>query len=114
MNDLDVEPHPRLPCPRCGGELLFAVRVPVETERADGQSATTHRTVTLCPHCHRDDPPARGVIAFFTVHERITENTLHDAAPVIRQWLEHVAANPPVYTDEDMDEDIRRWEAGEM
>lgn len=114
MTDLDIQLHPQLPCPRCGNELLFVVRVPVETERADGRSVTTHRTVTLCPHCHRDDQTARGVIAFFTVNPRITEATLHDAAPVLQQWLEHVAANPPTYTDDDMDADIRLWKDGEM
>ncbi|MGH3621926.1 MAG: DUF6300 family protein [Sciscionella sp.] len=113
MSDPDIQLHPSLPCQMCGGELLFAVQISVR-EDWSGQSIAGYRTATLCPHCHRNDPAAQGVLAYFTVHERITEDTLHDAAPVIRQWLDHVVANPPVYTDEELDEDIRRWEFGDM
>lgn len=109
-----IELHPDLPCHLCGGGLLFSVRVPTQLEWAGGQSVAGSRTATLCPRCHRDDPTAQGVLAFFAVHERITHETVHEAGAVIREWIERVMKNPPTYTDEDLEEDIRRWEAGEM
>lgn len=113
MTDPEIEVHSHLPCRICGGELLFSMRIPTSVTWG-GQRIDGHRTATLCPHCHRDDPAAQGVLAYFTVHKRITQETIQDAGGVLREWLDHVIANPPVYTDEDLDEDIRRWESGEM
>lgn len=93
--------------------LLFELRHPV-TETWNGQSITGTRTVTLCPSCHRDDPAAQGVLAFFALHERITADSLDDAAPLIDEWIHHVISNPSTYTDADLDDDIRQWCAGEM
>lgn len=110
MNDPnpEIEVRPSLPCPMCGGELLFAARVPIPNiERG-------YRTATLCPTCHRDTPAAQGVLAFFAVHERITTDTLRDATGVIQQWIDHIIQNPPTYSTEDLDDDIRRWENGEL
>jgi len=109
-----IELHPSLPCQICGSELLFAVRVPMQVEWTGGQSVTGSRTVTLCPRCHRSDPAAQGVLAFFAVYERVTQATVHEAGAVIREWIERATTNPPTYTDDDLEEDIRRWEAGEM
>lgn len=109
-----IELHPSLPCRICGSELLFAARVPTQVEWTGGQSVTGSRTVMLCPRCHRNDPAAQGVLAFFSVHERITHETVREAGAVIREWIERATANPPTCTDEDLEEDIRRWKAGEM
>ncbi|MGH3567180.1 MAG: DUF6300 family protein [Pseudonocardia sp.] len=109
-----IELHSSLPCHLCGGKLLFAARVPMQVEWIHGQSVAGARTVTLCPRCHRDDPAAQGVLAFFTVHECITQETVSEAGAVIREWIERATKDSPVYTDEDLDEDIRRWEAGDM
>ncbi|GAB3451160.1 DUF6300 family protein [Actinophytocola sediminis] len=114
MTGPQIELHPSLPCQVCDSDLVFAVKVPMEIEWVGGQSVTGPRTVTLCPHCHRSDSVAQGVLAFFAVHERITHETVHEAGAVIREWIERVTKNPPTYTDDDLDEDIRRWEAGEM
>lgn len=114
MTEPRIELHPSLPCQICGGELLFAVRVPMQVEWAGGQSVASYRTVTLCPRCHRSDPATQGVLAFFAVHERVTHETVHGAGAVIREWIERVTKNPPTYTDDELEEDIRRWEAGEM
>jgi hypothetical protein len=81
---------------------------------ADGQSVTAARTVALCPSCHRDDPAAQGVLAFFTVHERITQDTVKEAGAVIREWIDRASRDCLAYTEDDLDEDIRRWEAGDM
>lgn len=109
-----IELHPNLLCQRCGGELLFSARVPMQVEWIRGQSVTGARTVALCPRCHRDNPAAQGVLAFFTMHERVTQETVSEAGAIIREWIERVTKDPPTYTDEELDEDIRRWEAGEM
>jgi hypothetical protein len=42
--------------------------------------------------------------AFFTVHEAITEDTVHDSGPVLAEWMNHLQTHPPVYTDTDLDE----------
>lgn len=101
-------------CHRCEGPALLSVLVPHRMQLPSGGEATGRRTVVLCPRCDRDDPAAQGVLAFFTVHERITHETVESAGAVLREWITHVTEHPPVYTDEEMDEDIRRWEAGEM
>ena len=109
----DIEVRPHLPCPRCDGELLFSVRHPVQ-EAWGGIPVRGCRTATLCPHCHKDAPEAQGLLAFFAVHERITEHTLRDVTGVLQEWLDYVTANPPTYTDEELDEDIRSWESGDL
>jgi len=107
-----IELRPAPPCPVCGGALLLAARVPVLVGWMDGQSVPSYRTVTLCPHCHRDTPAAQGLLAFFAVHERITHDTVPTAAALIRQWM--TAAVAYTYTGDDLAEDIRRWQAGDM
>ncbi|ATY17195.1 hypothetical protein CU254_42255 (plasmid) [Amycolatopsis sp. AA4] len=103
-----------LNCRRCGGELLLIVRVPTTTPLPAGDTVDSYRTVELCPRCDRDDQAAQGVLACFAVHERIEHDTVNDLAPALREWLAHLAANPPTYTEAELDEDIRQWQAGEM
>lgn len=102
-----------LHCRRCGRELLLAVQVPTTMSLPTGDVVCL-RTVELCPHCDRDDRPAQGVLAYFAVYGRIERATVDDAAPVLREWLVHIAANPPTYSDADLDDEIQRWQAGEM
>lgn len=106
--------HPMPPCPTCGNELLFAARVQTQMTLENGQSIPWSRKVTLCPSCQRDDPACQGVLAYFTMHERVTPDTAQEAGSVIREWVERSVASPAPYSDADLDEDIRRWEAGEM
>lgn len=110
----DVEVSPERPCRRCGGALLLAVQVPVPVENARGQSVTSYRTATLCPRCDRDNRAAQGVLAFFTVHETITPETVEQAIPLLQEWVENLIQHPPVYTEQELEEDIDRWERGEM
>ncbi|ASO21849.1 hypothetical protein FHR81_003499 [Actinoalloteichus hoggarensis] len=113
---VEVDPT-RDTCHRCGGPLLLSVRIPHSiTGRGGGGErfeVRGRRTVPLCARCDRDDPGAMGVIAFFTVHETISDETVQAAAPVLRQWIDEAVANPPVYTDADLDAEIDAWEAGE-
>lgn len=112
--DIQVETTGDLTCHRCEGPLLLAVQVPHSFTRADGHVVSGQRTVGLCERCDREDPAAQGVLAFFTVHEAITEDTVHDSGPVLVEWMNHVQTHSPVYTDTDLDEEIRQWEAGEL
>lgn len=103
-----------LPCHRCGGPLLLALRVPHRIQTQDGREITGWRAVELCPRCDRDNRAAQGVLAYFAVEERITGTTVDQAVPVLREWIDHVLENPPSYSDAELDEDIRRWESGDM
>lgn len=99
------------PCHWCGEPLLLIARVPHAFTLADGTSIFGKRSVGMCAACDRDDPAHQGVLAFFAFYGRITR----DAEALIREWVEHVISNPPAkYTDAELDEDIRAWEAGEI
>lgn len=113
MTAIDVN-RAHISCHRCMQSLLLAVRVPHSFARPDHVEVHGWRTVPLCPRCDCDDSAAQGVLAFFTVHETITEDNVYDAGAVLRQWIEHIAAHPPMCTDADLNEEIRQWDAGEM
>lgn len=107
--DIDIRIDQMPPCGRCGGPTLLTVRVPHSLRRPDGVVVRGHRTAALCSRCDAEDPATSGVVAFFLVHESITAGTLTNAAPVIRQWIDHVVAHPPTYTNEDLDDEIALW-----
>lgn len=88
--------------------------MPYSFTRADGQVVSGQRTVGLCVRCDRDDMAAQGVLAFFTVYEKITEGTVRAVGPVLMEWIHHLTAHPPGCPDTDLDEEIRRWQAGEL
>lgn len=62
-------------CPRCGGEVLATLRHGA-------------RDVFLCERCDRDDPVTGPVVTFFTVHERVTEETADQLAVLLRRWAD--------------------------
>ena len=68
----------------------------------------------LCHRCDRDDPAPQGVLAYFSVHERIEKGTVGTGGLLVREWIDYISANPPACTDADLDDDIRSWEAGNM
>ncbi|MFI7121880.1 DUF6300 family protein [Amycolatopsis sp. NPDC049868] len=100
-------------CHRCGRAALLVVRVPTVMRMGSGQ-VSGRRTVELCSHCDRNEVSAQGVLAYFSVYERIDREAVDAAGPVLREWLDYLVANPPRYTDSDMDQEIRDWESGEM
>ncbi len=115
MPEIQVESTGELICHRCGGPLVLTVRIPHSFTRADGHVVSGQRAVGLCLRCDRDDLAAQGVLAFFTVHEAITEDTVRQVGPVLMEWITHLTAHPPTAcTDTDLDEEIRRWQAGEL
>jgi hypothetical protein len=91
----------------------LSVQIPATMSTPEGD-ATGRRTVELCHRCDRDDPAAQGVLAYFTVHERIEKGTVGTGGLLVREWIDYITANPPAYTDADLDDDIRSWEAGNM
>ncbi len=111
MTDINVliDELPR--CGRCGGPTLLVIRVPHSLRRPDGVVLHGRRTVALCARCDAENPVTRGVVAFFVVHESITADTFTAAAPVIREWIDHVTTHPPAYTDADLDDEIVAWRA---
>jgi hypothetical protein len=100
-------------CHRCGRGLLLSVQIPATMSTPEGD-ATDRRTVELCHRCDRDDPGAQGVLAYFTVHERIEKATVGTGGLLVREGIDYITANPPAYTDAGLDDDIRSWEAGNM
>lgn len=101
-----------LVCPRCSGEAYLSARVPHRMALSGGGTVRGYRTVVLCPDCDRDNPNASGVLAFFAMHERIDPGTVQEAAPLIEEWVQRSAGE--VYTDDELAEDIRLWESGDM
>lgn len=102
------------PCRRCGGRALLSVLIPHQMHMESGAHIDGRRTVALCYRCDRNNMQAQGVLAFFAVQEHITTETVQQAGAVIHEWIERITAHPPAYTDAELDEDIRRWESGDM
>jgi hypothetical protein len=48
--------------------------------------------VGLCPVCDRDDPRAQGLLAFFAVHETVTDATVESVAALLEEWTRRTAA----------------------
>ncbi|WP_243793821.1 DUF6300 family protein [Saccharopolyspora gloriosae] len=112
-NEPDVELAPRHPCVRCGTPILAAVTVPIsDTEHSAGRRITA----TVCPTCdrHHPAPEVQGVIAYFTLNERITGDEIEGAGQVLSDWAQYVTTHPPTYTSTDLDDEIEAWERGEM
>jgi hypothetical protein len=54
--------------------------------------------VGLCPVCDRDDPRAQGLLAFFAVHETVTDATVESVAALLEEWtLDLMASIPPKF-----------------
>ncbi|MBB5070425.1 hypothetical protein BJ969_003513 [Saccharopolyspora gloriosae] len=79
-------------------------------------SVPQYATVTLCPNCdrHHPAPEVQGVIAYFTLNEHISTDEIEGAGQVLSDWARYVAAHPPVYNSDNLDEDIEAWARGEM
>lgn len=99
-------------CPRCGQDILCALDVPHSFRRADGKEVHGTRAVPLCRDCDSDSEAGRGLIAFFTVHDAVGPESIDEFATLVREWASQVTV--PIVSDEDVEEDIRQWEAGEL
>lgn len=105
---VEIEIHgDDVPCHRCGRPLLLAARVPQSFTRVDGRAVNGYRTVPLCPRCDRDDSAAQGVLAYFALYQTITDDTVDSAGAVLREWINHMTARPPIYTETGQQPDRR-------
>ncbi|MEU6261719.1 DUF6300 family protein [Saccharopolyspora shandongensis] len=109
----EVERTPQQRCVRCGSPILAAVTVPVHDSRP---TASRRVTDTVCPTCdrHHPAPEVQGVIAYFTLNERVTDYEVEGAGQVLAEWARYVVAHPPTYTSDDLDDEIEAWGRGEM
>ena len=61
---------------------------------ADGSQVDGTRSVGLCAGCDRDAPDAQGLLAFFTVHETVTDETMTSVAALLAEWIDRVTHHP--------------------
>ncbi|GIF75636.1 DUF6300 family protein [Asanoa siamensis] len=94
-------------CPVCDTEVILAADRPHPRF-----PAAMHRQY-LCPVCHRDDPAASGLLAFFAVHPMVELSTSDTFAALVREWLDRVP-DPPMVSDEDFDADVEAWRRGDF
>lgn len=78
------------------------------------------RGIGLCARCDNDDPVAHGLLAFFAVHETITDTTVESAAALIDEWTRRVAVRPDDTAEAahirqaGIDDEAELWLRGEM
>jgi hypothetical protein len=108
----DVTVGAALDCPLCLGPAYLTARVPYSMTLSHGGTAHGHRTVVLCPGCDRGTSSAAGLLAFFTVHERIDHTNFREAAPLVQEWVQRCAE--VTYSGVDLDGEVEEWAAGLM
>lgn len=102
-------------CHRCRGSLYLLLRVPPELARwpAGALGEGTVRLVPLCPRCDRDEPSAQGLLAFFGVHQTISEENAADFAALVNEWVDQLpipkTADPAAF-----ERDVAAWHRGEL
>ncbi|WBC01119.1 DUF6300 family protein [Micromonospora sp. WMMA1976] len=96
-----------LPCPRCATELLLSM------DRPHPRFLNTIYRRNLCPRCDAADPIAHGILAFFTVHRRVTEDNIAVFETLLREWIERTA-EPPSVSPEAFAEDIEAFNRGDF
>jgi Family of unknown function (DUF6300) len=99
-------------CPRCGGEVLAALRVPNGWQGGRGQQVRGTTEVLLCARCDQDDPITGPVVTFFAVHERATAETAGQLAVLLRRWA--AGAVPPQVDEAALDAEAEAWYRGEL
>lgn len=79
---------------------MLHARVPHILSRADGSGVGGTRGAVLCGGCDRDDPDAQGLLAFFALHETVTDETLSSVTALIRDWAERVIQRLDIQREE--------------
>jgi uncharacterized protein DUF6300 len=111
--ELELNPDAETPrCPTCGEPGLMSALVPYEMLNERGESVPGKAVAVLCATCDIDDGTAGPLIAFFTVHGQITDETLAQATPLITAWAE--TARPKPVDDDKLAADIDAWERDEL
>jgi hypothetical protein len=83
--------------------------------RDNSTTADGTRGVGLCASCDRDDSDAQGVLAFFVLHETVTDETVSSAAVLIDEWAQRVARRPLKVgqAQEELGKEHHRWLDGD-
>ena len=106
-----------LVCHRCDGPLLLVARVPYALVGTDGLLLEGTRGIGLCPRCDSADRDAQGLLAFFAVHQRVTDATVGSAAALIDEWARRVQQRPRPNEQELREAseiEHRRWLQGDL
>ncbi|MEU7141600.1 DUF6300 family protein [Nocardia sp. NPDC046473] len=85
MLDLEIAYVDDLPCHRCAGSLICAVRVPHSFLRVDGFEVRGIRTVGLCPRCDSESSAVRAVIEHIVRHGDIVHADLLEIAALLSE-----------------------------
>jgi hypothetical protein len=89
--EIEVDVGSGRPCHRCNEVLILLAQVPHVLIGSDGSHVAGTRGVGLCAACDRHDPDAQGLLAFFAVHETVTDETVHSIASLLNEWIGRVA-----------------------
>jgi Family of unknown function (DUF6300) len=81
-------------CHRCDEPFMLVARMSHPLTLADGSQVEGTRSAGLCAACDRDVPDAQGLLAFFAVHETVTDETLTSVAALLSEWVDRVAHHP--------------------
>jgi hypothetical protein len=71
---------------------MLVARLPHTLTRSDDSRVEGSRRIGLCSRCDREDPEAQGLLAFFAVHEAVTDATMPSVAELLAEWTDRVAA----------------------
>jgi len=104
MVEIEVDVRCGRPCHRCDGPLMLLAQVPHILTGSDGSYVEGTRGVGLCVACDRHDPDAQGLLAFFAVHETVTDDTIHSIATLLQEWIGRVADRRALCEQEIRDE----------
>lgn len=76
------------PCGRCNGPTLLTATFASTMTNARGEEVPGLREVALCRPCDYGEATADGLLAFFTVHERLDEADLWTFNELVVAWVE--------------------------
>jgi len=111
MPKIEVVSTDDLPCHRCQGRLYLAVRVPHPYQQPTPESQASFAVlVPLCPACDAESPAAQSLLAFFAIHECVSDGTLALFGELLRRWiseLEYPRLDVEIYESE-----IEQWMNG--
>lgn len=83
--DSEISYVDELPCHRCAGTLICAMRVAHSFLRADGFEVRGTRTVGLCPACDSESSVARAVMDHLVRHGDIEQADLSEIAALLSE-----------------------------
>ncbi|QHY95702.1 hypothetical protein SSPS47_11290 [Streptomyces sp. S4.7] len=98
------------PCGHCDQPTLLTAAFPSPMTNARGDGVKGLCEVALCRTCDYGEPAANGLLAFFTVHERLDEVDLWTFNELVVAWVD-VARRRQV-DQVQLDAEYERWREG--